>query len=138
MNSTALSLPPGKVTYTSPPEKRELTGQEIEAIILASAKANVRVLEVQGLRLEFGDSQPEKPTPTNPPASEPTSSTVTALTEKEHKKQSQESLELDEARTKEDRLAMMLIEDSLEYERLVCSGELQEDDEDEADDEALA
>jgi len=110
-----------------------LTGEEIALIIEASAKANVRVLELPGIRLEFGEASPAKVAVTPPAPAEPTRPTDAALSDEQHDKQNKEALEVEEARTKEHRLGMMLIEDPLEAERMIASGEL--DDEEEGGDE---
>ena len=104
--------------------KKFLTGSEIESIIQSCAKANVRVLEIHGIRLEFGAGVPSSPPQPAQVSSEPAPSEA-AISEK-HEKQSQEALEQDELRLRRDQLALMLIENPVEYEKLVASGELEE------------
>jgi hypothetical protein len=108
-----------------------LTGQEISSIIELCARANVRKLSYCGLHLEFGEPTDVIRSASPPVVSEPTRATVPALTEEQHTKQTTESLANEEARTKEDRLSIMMIEDPVEYERLVNSGELIDSSEDE-------
>lgn len=84
--------------------------------------------------MEFGETRPASPVATSPPTSETTRPPVAALTESQHEQQNKEAMEVDEAFQKERRLAMMLIENPLEYERLIQSGELS-DIEGEEDDE---
>lgn len=111
-----------------------MTGEEIQVIIAQSAASNVRLLEIGGLRIEFGGTEPAKPGVATLIASQTISPTVAALTEKQHAKQTEESIKDDEARVKQERLNLMAIEDPLEYERLIMNGELREatDDDDEA------
>lgn len=116
-------------TKTPPPAQKSragLTGHEIQAIIFQSAQSNVQELEVAGLRLRFGSSGPAKEAPppslpaeTNPPA---------AAANAEEPEISKEELERQEAEVKEERLALMAIEDPLQFERLVCMpGELRDE-----------
>lgn len=111
-----------------------MTGAEICLIIEQSAKSSVRLVEVPGLRLEFGETRPASPAVTTPPTSEITRPAVAALTDSQHEKQQREATEVDEAFIKERRLALMLIEDPLEYERLIQSGELSDFEGDKDDD----
>ncbi len=101
-----------------------MTGKEISDIIASCAQANVKVIELPGLRLDFGDGATANPPTANPNPSKPTSPTVAALTAEQHKRQNDKSLELEEALAKEERLSLMLIEDPYGYEQLVLKGEL--------------
>lgn len=95
-----------------------MSGQEICSIIETSAKANVRLIELPGLRLEFNAGEPAS-APTATQTAEPPSSTGTAQPA-EHE---EADLRLAEAMHKEDRAALMLIENPAEYERLRAAGE---------------
>lgn len=53
----------------------------------------------------------------------------------DHTKQTEDALELDELRTKEDRLNQLAIEDPVEFERQLANGELTKDDEPEDGDD---
>jgi hypothetical protein len=98
-----------------------LTGHEIQAIIHQSAQSNVREIDLPGLRLKFGEGGPAKdaPAPSLPPE---TTSPAGAANPEEPL--TQEQLELMEAEAKEERLALMAIEDPLQFEQLVIAGEL--------------
>jgi len=104
-----------------------LTGEEIKAIILQCAQSKVREIDVPGLRLVFGDVGPAKPLPARPSAFETTSPTDGALSEQEHKANEQQFLLDEEAQTKEEQLALMAIEDPLQFEQLMIRGELNDD-----------
>ena len=100
-----------------------MTAGEIQDIILLCARANVRSIEVSGLRLEFGEGKahhlPEAP----PSPVEPTRPTEPTLSDHEHEKRTKEELELEEVRFREDQLAMMVIEDPLQAEILMLNHE---------------
>lgn len=100
-----------------------LTGPEIEGIIQACARANVRSISVGGLHLEFGETT-RKVAATEPKVAELTRAPVTTLTEEEHDEQNKETLELEELRLRQEQLDLMQIEDPLTAERLILSGEL--------------
>lgn len=102
-----------------------MTGHEIQAIIFQSAQSNVRELDIAGLRLKFGEGGPAKdaPAPSLPPET-----TATGAATPEEPEISQEELERLETEVKEERLALMAIEDPLQFERLVCMpGELRDE-----------
>lgn len=103
-----------------------MTADSIQRIIESCAQANVREIDLPGLRLEFGERGPAKTPPAPPKSQESTRPTEGALSEEEHAKQNQEALELDEARLKQDRLELMWIENPLEAERLLANGDLED------------
>ena len=104
-----------------------MTASEIREIILVSAQSNVLELEFQGLRLKFGERGPAKPLVTPSRAPETTRPAEAALSDSEHTTQTQESILEREAEVKRERLALMQIEDPLQYEKLVASGELEDE-----------
>jgi hypothetical protein len=136
--SSVRSVASGKRRGKSKPLARKvperLTGEEINLIISACAAAKVSVLEVPGLRIAFGEGGLAKLTPAHAKTSEPIKASVPEMTAKQHARQTEDSIKLDEAHLKEERLALMAIEDPLEYERLIMNGELKEatDDDEEA------
>lgn len=103
----------------------QLTRADICAIIDHSAKASVRSLEVNGLRFEFGERALAKPSPATRTTTEPTTPTDAALSEEQHHKQNESSLEREELVIKEERLALMMIEDPYQAEQLIADGELE-------------
>lgn len=111
----------------SPP----LSSEDACRIIEVSAKAGVVELQFNGLHVKFGKTVEQliaegtPPYPYMPQTSAP--APVTALTEEQHETQTKEALELDELRTKEEQLARALIENPIEYERLLRDGELVDD-----------
>jgi hypothetical protein len=119
---TAEKLPPGPITI-APPFKQPLTATEIQDIILLCARANVRSIEVSGLRLEFGEGQAHHLTSAPPSPVEPTRPTEPTLSDHEHEEIGKEALALDEAQFREDQLAMMIIEDPLQAELLIMNHE---------------
>lgn len=109
--------------YTS----SQLTAKQICSIIKTSAKVKVRLFSYGDLRLEFGEVSPARDSwPVQNVL--PTSPAEAALSDKEHEAQTKESIFIEELRLKEDTLEQMFIEDPLEAERLIESGELDEDD----------
>ena len=83
------------------------------------------MIDVPGLRLEFGEGKPNSLPPANSKATEPTTLPEAAISDM-HDKQNQETLELEEMRLKLDQLRDMQINNPLEAERLIASGELEE------------
>jgi len=104
-----------------------LTGEEIKAIILQCAQSKVREIDIPGLRLVFGDVGPAKPLPARPSALETTRPPDAALSEEEHEANNQNFIADEEAFAKEEQLALMAIEDPLQYEQLMLRGELHDD-----------
>lgn len=102
-------------------------------MIEVCAKANVRSIQFDGLRLEFGE--PVTAIIGGPlPANEPTTPTEAALSEK-HDEQNQDALLAEEVRTKEEQIRHMLIEDPALAEQLICEGDLELTDEGDDDGE---
>lgn len=99
-----------------------LTGEEICKIIETSAKAKVSLIEYGDLRLEFGKVDPARSS--KPSKTFEQSPTEAALSDDLHYQQTRETIEHDEQAVKEDRLALMFIEDPLQAEKLLTSGEL--------------
>ena len=99
-----------------------MTGAEIQAIIEASAKSNVQEIDLPGLRLKFGDRGPAKPPEATPEPPETTQATGAAPPE-QRKLTEEELLQLEDD-VKSERLALMLIEDPAQYEKLATSGQL--------------
>jgi hypothetical protein len=92
------------------------------AIIESSAKNGVRLLKLADLHIEFGPAPfslgspyPITPTP------------AAAVAEPNHERISQEGLEAEELRTREDQIAELLLTDPLAAEEMMRLGELQED-----------
>lgn len=114
------------------PTANSLTIEEVCRMIEVCAKASVRRIEFGELRLEFGEFRPaslDRPTQEAPELTTPTEAALSEM----HDKQNEETLGVEEARTKEDRLALMLIEDPLQAEELITNGEIdftEEDDDD--------
>jgi hypothetical protein len=100
-----------------------LSGQELCAIIEACGKAGVRIVKLPGIYLVLG-----------PRPASPASLAVAREAGPDHRAQNNEALALDELAVKEERMRMLMIEDPLEYERLLKDGELDESDADDPED----
>lgn len=130
LNQLTTNLSTGTPITDKTDNKPHLTANEIIAIIKVCAKANVAVFSYSDMRIEFNASTNEIVDKHNSSAFEPSQPTDAEISVK-HDQINKESLEIDEARTKEERLALMLIENPLEAERLISSGELTETDDEE-------
>lgn len=101
-----------------------MSGAEIESIISRCAQTNVRLLELPGLRLEFG--QPAQahpaPAPETPVVAPPSGATLPGS----HESEDADLLEVEKARLAEDRIAFALIENPLEMEQMIADGLLDE------------
>lgn len=113
-------------------EKNLLTAVEVCAILEACAKAQVRELKFGALYVNRGPQSPVEsesvPAALGAPAPVqlPTPIPVAAMTEAQHTQQSAAAIEQAELEAKEERLALLAIEDPVEYERQVMAGELEE------------
>ena len=99
----------------------ELDTKKISAIIKACGKAGVQEFSLGELRITFG-------TKTDPDLSvSPLSGE--ALSDEDHRKLNEQSLEQDEVRTRENQMEELLITDPAQYERLIIDGEFSDGDE---------
>ena len=106
-----------------------LSSPELSEIISSCAKNGVSKLKFGDLEIEFGkqtNSQAEEHRP------DPARSSITPveeITEKQHAEQNERAFVKDELEVREERLAMMFIEDPLGAEKLLLDEELEDDDE---------
>ncbi len=73
-----------------------------------------------GLELQFGDA------PEVSYVEAPRVKRGKKIAEPNHEQENKDSLELDELRTKEEQVAMLILEDPVEFERQLADGELEE------------
>jgi hypothetical protein len=109
-----------------------LTKDEILEIIGSCATANISHFKYGGLELSFSGN--EKTNSSRTENLEPPKPTGAALLV-QHEQQDIEYLKEEEARLKEERISMMLIEDPLQAEKLILNGELDLEEGDYSDDE---
>lgn len=116
-----------------------LSTNDVCQIIEASAKAGVTELKFGGLHVRFGKTVEQKELGASPSPVQhaPQSYSVADLTEEQHQTQSRQSLEDEEIKTREERLARLLVEDPMAYEQMLRDGELTDavDSADDGDDE---
>lgn len=111
--------------------KSRLTAPEIHVILKACAEARVRRISMPDLQVEFEPSLGETVNALSPlaaPAPEPALSVP-------HERQNEDALVRDELKLRQDQIQQMMIEDPPEFERLILSGEFEEEDEGEFEDE---
>ena len=107
--------------------KTPLRTEDICTIIKLCSESRVASLKWGDLCVEFG---PAKTTPwAFPMESAHTEAVSPAPSPEKADTQEQETLLSDELRVKDDQLALMVIEDPAQYEELISSGELDEEDE---------
>lgn len=123
-------------------EKRCLSSEDVCSILETSAKAGVTKLLFRDLHVEFGTKSEDQvidltklqlldyPVVQQNRGSAP----VGELTEKQHDSLKKDSLEDEEMRLRQERLALAMVEDPVLYEQLLRDGELN-DDVDSADSE---
>ncbi|MBL7716588.1 MAG: hypothetical protein JNL01_14080 [Bdellovibrionales bacterium] len=124
-------------TPTEADKRTPWSTTEICRILEVGAKVGVQELRFHGLHVRFGrPAESLSPGPALARPSIPSSAPPEkAISEEQHNKQTQDALEADELRLKEDRLAQLFIENPLEAERMLMNGELgdaEESDESEA------
>lgn len=119
-----------------------LTSDEVCSILKACAESKVRELKFGGLYVSFGPQALEEQIHIMlpPAASEPVAPTsapppVAEMTEAQHTIQTSESLAQAEIEAKEDQLALLAIENPVEFERQLMNGELEDGPSAESDDE---
>ena len=103
-----------------PDQKSSFSPDEICRIIEVCAKAGVSSIESGNLKLSFLAQVPVQ-LPVRPEGGQTQPQPAT-----NHEEQSQASLEIDELHEKEERIAMMILEDPLEFERQLVAGDLEE------------
>lgn len=107
-------------------KKTVLNTVEVCTIIKAGAKSNVTLLKIGDIEIWFG--KPTEPDVIqhvlHPPSNYPTGEEIPV----DHKQQNQLSLEIDEIRLKEDRLAQMIIENPALAEQMILDGDFGDDD----------
>lgn len=105
--------------------KTNLSTDEICRILETSSKSGVIELKFGDLHVTFGTPAGHVPSVENVVEQPPVASPV--LTDDQHKRQSEESLEMEQVRLREEQLARALVEDPVEYERLLSQGELSDE-----------
>lgn len=104
----------------APPPGVRLSSEHICSIIDACSKGNVRTLDYEGLKLEFfGGPVQAEATIAAPTVAHP------HLTEEELKESDNRDLLTAEVEHKEERAALMLIENPAEWERMIAAGEFE-------------
>ncbi len=116
---------------TMPTVKNGLSSQEVCAIITSCATNNVSVLKFGELYLRFGPTAEEQPKSESAHPKTPD----TAISEQQHEKQNEQTLEYESELTREEQLANALVENPLLHEELLRNGELEDDADDEPGDE---
>jgi hypothetical protein len=108
-------------TKRQEPKKCSFTADEVCCILDKCSNLGIATLTLGDLHFQFKCKLEEIPiapvTDSQPPA-KPV----------DLDKEAKDALVQDELRAKEDRLAMLLVEDPQEFERQICAGELTEDD----------
>lgn len=95
-------------------------------MIKVCAEAKVRNFSYRNLRLEFHEDRAVSPSLVNPSAPEPMKPAEAALSDQQKEAVEQEALVVEDARTKEDRMALLMIENPLLLEKMIERGELDE------------
>ena len=106
-------------------KKTSFTPGEIRRIIKTCVESGVTHFEHNGLKMSFSGNNPEYVA--NVPRG-------TKQPKPDHEKQAKEALESEELLTKEEQIAMLVLEDPVEFERQLAAGELEEMIDDATDD----
>jgi hypothetical protein len=102
-----------------------LSSKQICSIIDACAKGNVKTVEYQGLKLEFFRSQADQVIEGSEEVTGPRLVAYPDLSEAAVKKLAEDDLVAEELAHKEERAALMLIEDPGQWERMIAAGEFE-------------
>lgn len=106
--------------------KNDLQSQDICSIIDTCAKNKVTALKYGGLEISFlAETVIPKTVLSNPPDND--------ISEEQHVQNNTESFLKEEVMTREEQLALLLIEDPVRYEQMLEDGELEEDAADESE-----
>lgn len=128
MNGTRL---PGA---TRADQKSSFTADELCLIVDTCVRRGVKSLRVGDLFLEFQSASPVD-TSQIPQVMSLGNERALDLTDKEHEELRRAHLESEEVRLKEERVAQMILEDPIGFERMLENGELEEMIEDGSSDE---
>lgn len=122
--------------------KNSLSSRDVCDIIQACSQSKVSVLKFGELYVRFGPQAEgsNTSTPESDFVPENTSTPVkpnsdTEISEEQHARISQDSLVADEISTREEQLAMAMVEDPALYEQMIRDGELEDVDDESSDDE---
>ena len=116
-------------------KKSSFSPDEICRIIKSCKFAGVSSLELGNLKVRFASSVASEPNRRNKRTQAQEEAVVSQETAPptNHETQAQEALEVDELHLKEERLAMLMLEDPQEFERQLAAGDLEEMVEDESE-----
>lgn len=107
------------------PKEKAFNSQELSAIIRVCSELGASEMSFQGLHVSFFPKGSETKTVTTPPEVPPPEA---AISDSEHKKQTEQSLLQEELRMRDSQVDHLLITDPLRAEQMIEDGELVDDD----------